>query len=87
MRDPDPDNDNRSIRQIVGEALESARANGFKFEGMTPQQIADDMIDYDAEIADYALDACGIVKPAYDEIVAEIVSAQASRQTTEPPHA
>ncbi|MDI9847327.1 hypothetical protein QM467_04540 [Rhodoblastus sp. 17X3] len=39
------------IRQMVVAALQCAEENGADFAGWTPEQIADDMLDYDADLA------------------------------------
>jgi hypothetical protein len=69
-------NDNSPLRKLVLDALSSAKENGHEFAGWTSDEIALDMIDYDAEIAEYALDACGLIPHAFAEIVAIITEAR-----------
>lgn len=41
----------RKIRKMVAAALQCAQENGADFDGWSPEQIADDMLDYDADLA------------------------------------
>lgn len=42
----------RKVMHAVSEALHNAAENGFTFDGLTAEEIADDMVSNDADIAE-----------------------------------
>lgn len=45
-----------TLRELVKEALENAADNGFTFEGMSDVEVAEDMIEFNAELEDYSVE-------------------------------
>ena len=46
---------NDRLYQLVSEAMQNAKENGYTFDDWLVEEIAEDMIEYDADISSYDL--------------------------------
>ena len=42
-----------ALKETIKQSLENARANGYDVDAMSVNELADDLVDYDAEVDEY----------------------------------
>ena len=60
------------LKALVAEAIRNARENGAAIDEWTPEELADDLFDCDAEISDLTCGPDGFRPEARQEVIAII---------------